>query len=471
MAEQAAVEGQVRELLGRAAGADTARDAAAGLSAAGRGRRVRARALRLHAGAHRAYAREGLGTLSRWMVSLDSSRAWILFWNVHSLALLGEELPEERAGPAPPSAGGEGVEELREATSKADCLAFLAACQDAGGGFGGGPGHLPHLATSYAAVASLVTLGGEAALGCVDRGKMLGFLRRMQVRDESEQRGGFAVHEGGEVDTRGCYTAMAIARMLRLDLGQLDVAAMAGFLRRCQTYEGGLGGEPWNEAHGGYTYCGVAALALAGRLGDLDLRRLLRWGLARQGAVEGGFNGRTNKLVDGCYSFWQGGMLCILQEHAADLFRQFPRDVPRKPFRAGGEGGAEGGGAAGGGGPPGAADPRLLSSAHFLFPPEGDAARVASRGLAWPLFNASALQAWILLCSQGPRGGLRDKPGKAQDHYHTCYCLSGLAAAQMYSGTVLGPGGNALREIDILLNVRADRAEAFAKLLRRGRVA
>ena len=102
---------------------------------------------------------------------------------------------------------------------------------------------------------------------------------------------------------------------------------------------------------------------------------------------------------------------------------------------------------------------------------EGDAARVASRGLAWPLFNASALQAWILLCSQGPRGGLRDKPGKAQDHYHTCYCLSGLAAAQMYSGTVLGPGGNALREIDILLNVRTDRAEAFAELLRRSGVA
>ena len=72
---------------------------------------------------------------------------------------------------------------------------------------------------------------------------------------------------------------------------------------------------------------------------------------------------------------------------------------------------------------------------------------------------------------QGPRGGLRDKPGKAQDHYHTCYCLSGLAAAQMYSGTVLGPGGNALREIDILLNVRTDRAEAFAELLRRSGVA
>ena len=25
----------------------------------------------------------------------------------------------------------------------------------------------------------------------------------------------------------------------------------------------------------------------------------------RQGRVEGGFQGRTNKLVDGCYSLWQ----------------------------------------------------------------------------------------------------------------------------------------------------------------------
>jgi len=30
--------------------------------------------------------------------------------------------------------------------------------------------------------------------------------------------------------------------------------------------------------------------------------------------VEGGFNGRTNKLVDGCYSFWQGGVFPILQQ-------------------------------------------------------------------------------------------------------------------------------------------------------------
>ena len=41
-----------------------------------------------------------------------------------------------------------------------------------------------------------------------------------------------------------------------------------------------------------------------------------RWATQRQGSVEGGFNGRTNKLVDGCYSFWQGGVFPVLQKLA-----------------------------------------------------------------------------------------------------------------------------------------------------------
>jgi protein farnesyltransferase subunit beta len=30
-------------------------------------------------------------------------------------------------------------------------------------------------------------------------------------------------------------------------------------------------------------------------------------------AFEGGFQGRTNKLVDGCYSFWVGALLPLIQ--------------------------------------------------------------------------------------------------------------------------------------------------------------
>jgi Prenyltransferase and squalene oxidase repeat len=40
----------------------------------------------------------------------------------------------------------------------------------------------------------------------------------------------------------------------------------------------------------------------------------LEWWLCnRQMRLEGGFQGRTNKLVDGCYSFWQGGTAALLE--------------------------------------------------------------------------------------------------------------------------------------------------------------
>ena len=31
----------------------------------------------------------------------------------------------------------------------------------------------------------------------------------------------------------------------------------AEWVMQCQTYEGGFGGEPFNEAHGGYIFCGL----------------------------------------------------------------------------------------------------------------------------------------------------------------------------------------------------------------------
>lgn len=77
--------------------------------------------------------------------------------------------------------------------------------------------------------------------------------------------------------------------------------------------QGGLGGEPGNEAHGGYTYCGVAALALLGRLGALDVAAVAAAASQRQAWLEGGFSGRTNKLADGCYSFWQGALFPLLR--------------------------------------------------------------------------------------------------------------------------------------------------------------
>ena len=49
-----------------------------------------------------------------------------------------------------------------------------------------------------------------------------------------------------------------------------------------------------------------------------------------QGAVEGGFMGRTNKLVDGCYSFWQGGVFPLLQKLMPDYLAQC--GIPHTPL-------------------------------------------------------------------------------------------------------------------------------------------
>jgi protein farnesyltransferase subunit beta len=84
------------------------------------------------------------------------------------------------------------------------------------------------------------------------------------------------------------------------------------WLARCQTYEGGFAGEPGLEAHGGYSFCGYAALILLGKEHLIDTDRLLKWTVNRQMRLEGGFQGRTNKLVDGCYSFWVSGLLPLL---------------------------------------------------------------------------------------------------------------------------------------------------------------
>lgn len=44
---------------------------------------------------------------------------------------------------------------------------------------------------------------------------------------------------------------------------------------RCQNWEGGIGGVPGMEAHGGYTFCGLAALVILKKEHLLNLRSLL----------------------------------------------------------------------------------------------------------------------------------------------------------------------------------------------------
>ncbi|XP_061348573.1 protein farnesyltransferase subunit beta isoform X2 [Gastrolobium bilobum] len=400
--------------------------------------------LELQRDKHIEFLSKGLRHLGSAFTVLDAkccwlcSRPWLCYWILHSIALLGESVDDE----------------LQD-----DTVDFLNRCQDPNGGYAGGPGQMPHLATTYAAVNTLITLGGQKSLASINRDKLYGFLRRMK-----QPNGGFRMHVEGEIDVRACYTAISVASVLNILDNEL-IQNVGDYISSCQTYEGGIAGEPGSEAHGGYTFCGLAAMILIGEVNRLDLPRLVEWVVFRQGK-ECGFQGRTNKLVDGCYSFWQGGAVALLQrlysttvdkqmEEASDIFTT--SDVSEEKVSLDGTSGN--------------------ATHHFRDEDISESCSGDFKNIGYdfinkwrarePLFHSIALQQYILLCSQEQDGGLRDKPGKRRDHYHTCYCLSGLSLCQ-YSwskrpdspplpNVVLGPYSNLLEPIHPLFNVVFER--------------
>jgi len=299
------------------------------------------------------FLRRGLKYLSEGYECLDASRPWLVYWIVHSLELLDQPLSEQE---------------------KSALVKFLGNCQDPDGGFAGGPGQVPHLAPTYAAVNSLAIIGTEEAYKVINREAMVSWMDRLRCED-----GAFTMHVDGELDIRGVYCALSTARLTNIYSPEL-FHNTDQWLLRCQSYEGGFGGVPGMEAHGGYSFCGLAALMLMRKEKLCNLDTLLLWAVSRQMRLEGGFQGRTNKLVDGCYSFWQGGLFPLLHKMVSDT---------------------------------------------------GDRKSLPNQ---W-LFDTTALQEYLLICCQDLRGGLIDKPGKSRDFYHTCYTLSGLAVAQHFSSS------------------------------------
>lgn len=144
---------------------------------------------------------------------------------------------------------------------------------------------MAHCAPTYSAVLALCTIGSEEALRSIDRKLMYRFFLSLKT-----ENGGLRMHEDGEVDTRGTYTVLAVARILNILTAELT-EGVAEYLISCQTYEGGFGGEPWNEAHGGYNFCAIAGLCILGRGHDCDLDALDHWLRGRQMKLEGGFQG------------------------------------------------------------------------------------------------------------------------------------------------------------------------------------
>lgn len=238
---------------------------------------------------HVSYLKRGLfQSLPAAYSHLDCSRAWIVYWNVHPLRVMGVKLEYD--------------EVIR-------AIRTLTAFRNKTGGFGGGSNQLSHLAATYAAVNALVSLETEEALNAIDKDSMHEFLLSLKQTD-----GSYIMHEGGEVDVRGVYCALSVATICGIDDDKLKDNCIK-WIVSCQTYEGGFGGFPGCEAHGGYTFCAVAALVLLNGLEACNIKSLMRFLTNRQLSFEGGFSGRTNKLVDACYSFWVAGAFPILHAY------------------------------------------------------------------------------------------------------------------------------------------------------------
>jgi len=138
----------------------------------------------------------------------------------------------------------------------------------------------------------------------IDRGAILSAIGRLQQPD-----GSFSANVGGsESDVRFIYCAAAICYMLQE--WSFDVPKAVRYILSSQTYEYAMAQGPGQEAHGGSTYCSIAALLLMGFLDHLPHQdKLVRWLLERQIT---GFQGRVNKDPDTCYSFWIGASLKML---------------------------------------------------------------------------------------------------------------------------------------------------------------
>ena len=118
----------------------------------------------------------------------------------------------------------------------------------------------------------------------------------------------------------------------------------------------------------------------------LDVPRLIAWLSSRQYAPEGGFSGRTNKLVDGCYSHWVGGCFPLIEAC-----------LNSNPGRS------SSGGAVAADDPAATATATTRTTTKTTLPPADES-----------LFSREGLIRYILCCCQDQtkRGGLRDKPGK-----------------------------------------------------------
>ena len=363
---------------------------------------------------HYEFAKKLMSKLPIGYMSLDSGYPWFCYWITNILEMTKDKY------------------DLSYDT-KLKFVEMLKELQHPDGGFCGMPKGYAHLISTYSAMMAIVNLGIKEAYDIVDIMKMKEFLIRMKnnhfnikdkpsyidkngvfliYRNENEKNeennkenkeskneenknenlqkniekscsfincssshscypGTFQNHINGESDLRSTYCALTVCYILNLLSEPLLTSGVTSYIQSCQTFEGGFGPEPYCEAHGGYSFCAIASLILLNSLHTIDIKSFIRWLTLRQMIKEGGFNGRTNKLVDSCYSYWQGSIFNMLIMGDKDL----------------------------------SYDSELL-------------------------YDQLSLQAYILFACQSGKGGLIDKPGKGPDLFHTNYATAGLILSE-----------------------------------------
>ncbi|PWY87219.1 CaaX farnesyltransferase beta subunit Ram1 [Aspergillus sclerotioniger CBS 115572] len=248
-------------------------------------------------------------------------------------------------------------------------ISTFSRMQNPTGGLGGGHGQLSHCASGYAAVLSLAMVGGEEAFNLIDRDAMWRWLGKLKQPD-----GGFRVCEGGEEDVRGAYCSMVIIAMLDLPLALPPDAEARQY--GLETFASGLP-----------EY------------------------LSRCQTFEGGISGSPGSEAHGAYAFCALACLCLLGQPDVTVFRSM--DVPLLLSWL-------------------SARHHWVGSCWPLLQSALDGVQSAAdpQGSAGNLYSREGLTRYVLGCCQSKHGGLRDKPGKHPDSYHTCYTLTGLSTAQ-----------------------------------------
>lgn len=161
-----------------------------------------------------------------------------------------------------------------------------------------------NLVYTFPALCTLIML--EDDLSKVNKQNIIKGMKKLQLENGCFQ----STFTSREYDLRFLYAACAISYILN-DWSGIDVEKATLFIQRCQSYDYAYGFTPNQEAHAASTFLAVASLKLMGKddIINNSKTQIITWCINRQ---YGGFQGRINKLIDSCYSFWVGGTLQIL---------------------------------------------------------------------------------------------------------------------------------------------------------------